>query len=388
MRRVEREVLSELNGVEVIEADDGVSAIYKMRDIDFQVDLILADWVMPRMDGLSLVRRLKSNPALHRIPILMVTSCSDEARMRQAWSAGVDGYLLKPFTKEIFLQALFALTAEAHPHGEVPEEDEDDAKGEGDGKSFLYELPPEMRSRIVDMSAILDVPRGETVLKQGETLTYFYFVVEGNVEEHQPPAGGVGEAVRRFGPGECFGVTELMAGDPIRSDFLTTAPSRLGRLPQEVFEGMLEKFPKISITLSRCLASKARQFDVRGDDESDLSGRLEILDLPTLIQAISLRQKTCVIELPDLAAEIAFVSGRVVSVQKPDGKGEQAFHEIMAMNPTNFKLVVKSLAGEWNIHSSTTNLLLESAKYMDERAASAERKAGSEAAPEPAPEKA
>ena len=369
MRRVEREVLSELKDVEVIEAEDGVSAIYKMRDLDFQVDLILADWVMPRMDGLSLVKQLKSHPSLNCIPILMVTSCSDEARMRQAWSAGVDGYLLKPFTKEIFLQALFSLTAETPLQSDGAAEDE--AKGDGDGKSFLYELPPEMRSRIVDMSAILDVPQGETVLRQGETLTYFYFVVEGCVEEHQPPAAGVGEAVRTFGPGECFGVTELMAGDPIRSDFLTTAPSRLGRLPQEVFEGMLEKFPKISITLSRCLASKARLLEVRGDDEGGVSGRLEILDLPTLIQAISLRQKTCVIELPDLAAEIAFVSGRVVSVHKPDREGEQAFHEIMAMNPTNFKIVVKRVTGAWNIQSSTTNLLLESAKYIDEKAAPA-----------------
>ena len=364
MRRVEREVLSELKDVEVIEAEDGVSAIYKMRDLDFQVDLILADWVMPRMDGLSLVKQLV--PSLNCIPsswsrVPMRPRCVRPER----WSRWISP---EGSPSETFLQAYSPDCG-----GPRAEPAEDQEKGDGDGKSFLYELPPEMRSRIVDMSAILDVPAGETVLRQGETLTYFYFVVEGCVEEHQPPAAGVGEAVRTFGPGECFGVTELMAGDPIRSDFLTTMPSRLGRLPQEVFEGMLEKFPKISITLSRCLASKARQFEVRGDEESGVSGRLEILDLPTLIQAISLRQKTCVIELPDLAAQIAFVSGRVVSVHKPDRQGEQAFHEIMAMNPTNFKIVVKPVAGEWNIQSSTTNLLLESAKYIDEKAAPAKK---------------
>ena len=228
MRRVEREVLSELSDIEIIEAEDGVSAIYKMRDIDFQVDLILADWVMPRMNGLDLVRKLKAHPGLRHIPILMVTSCSDEARMRQAWSAGVDGYILKPFTKEIFIKALFSLTSEAASPADCVEDD--GSRGEGDSKSFLYELSPEMRTRIVDMSAILDVPGGQTLLRQGEILTYFYFVVEGRVEEHQPPAAGVGEVVRTFGPGECFGVTELMAGDPIRSDFATAAPSRVGRM--------------------------------------------------------------------------------------------------------------------------------------------------------------
>ena len=88
-------------------------------------------------------------------------------------------------------------------------------------------------------------------------------------------------------------------------------------------------------------------------------------------QAISLRQKTCVIELPDLSAEIAFVSGRVVSVHKPDRKGEQAFHEIKANNPTNFKIVVKPVVGDWTIQSSTTNFPLESAKYIDEKSAPA-----------------
>src|SRR5688572_11651540 len=90
MRRLERDVLGEVEDVEIVEAEDGAAAIYKMRDLDFQVDLILVDWVMPRMDGLALVRHLKSTPNLRRIPVLMVTSISDEAKMREAWSAGVD----------------------------------------------------------------------------------------------------------------------------------------------------------------------------------------------------------------------------------------------------------------------------------------------------------
>jgi CRP-like cAMP-binding protein len=292
--------------------------------------------------------------------------------MREAWSAGVDGYVLKPFTKEIFLRAIAALTPGPQDIAAVNPDD-----GRSDGKSFLHELPAEMRNRIVDMSAILDYQARQKVLQGGEVLKYFYFVVEGKMEERQPAEAGVGETVRTYGPGECFGVTELMAGDPIRSEFATVSPTRLGRLPQEVFEGMLEKFPKIGITLSRCLASKARQLEVEdGDERSDLEGRLEILDLPTLVQAISLRQKTCVIELPELNAEIAFVAGSVLSVRKPDCEGEEAFFRIMAMNPTNFKIVIKPVPGERNVHLSTTNLLLESVKYIDEQRTSAAERSG------------
>jgi two-component system chemotaxis response regulator CheY len=363
MRRLERDVLGEIDDVEIVEAEDGAAAIYRMRDLDFQVDLILVDWVMPRMDGLALVRHLKSTPNLRRIPVLMVTSITDEAKMREAWSAGVDGYILKPFTKEIFLRSILSLSS-----GGVGVDLEPADDGKSDGKSFLHELPLEMRNRIVDMSAVLDVEQGCKVLQQGEVLGYFYFVAEGNVEERQPASGGVGEAVRTYGPGECLGVTELMAGDPLRSDFFAAEKSRVGRLPQVVFVGMLEKFPKIGITLSRCLASKARQLEVQGSEESShVSGRLEILDLPTLIQAISLRQKTCVIELPELEAEIAFVSGAVHSARTGGATGEDAFGRILVQNPTNFKIVVKPIEGERNVHASTTNLLLRSAQQIDEK---------------------
>ncbi len=82
MRRLHREVLSELAEVDVAEAEDGVQAIYELQSRNFQVDLILVDWMMPRMDGLTLVKLLKSNENLRRIPILMVTSCSDVRRMK------------------------------------------------------------------------------------------------------------------------------------------------------------------------------------------------------------------------------------------------------------------------------------------------------------------
>ena len=106
MRRLHRQVLAELIDVDIVEAEDGVQAVYELQAQNFQVDLILVDWMMPRMDGLTLVKHLKSTTNLRKIPILMVTSCSDERRMKEARKAGVDGYLLKPFTREIFLHAL------------------------------------------------------------------------------------------------------------------------------------------------------------------------------------------------------------------------------------------------------------------------------------------
>ncbi len=374
MRRLESDVLRDLGGVEVVEADDGISAIHRMRDLGFQIDLILADWTMPRMDGLTFVRHVKRTPNLRQIPILMVTSCSDEAKMRLAWNTGVDGYLLKPFTKEHILKAIVALRIEFT--NEIQSLIPDEPKSEG--LSFLDDLPPDLRIRIVNMSALQHVRAGETVLRQGEVPKYFCFVEQGRVHELSVASPG-GEAaiggdgsLRTYGPGGCFGVTELMAVDPLRNSFLTSIPSKVGRLSKEVFEGMLEKFPKISLILSKHLAAQASHVAVAGSDaESDLSGRLEVLDLPTLVQAVNLRQKTCVIELPDIGAEIVFLCGQVIAVRKPGCEGEEAFFQIMAMNPRHFRLTVKPKDAQRNVQLNTTRLLLESARYLDEGSANA-----------------
>lgn len=377
MRRLHREVLSELVDVDVAEAEDGVQAIYELQSREFQIDLILVDWMMPRMDGLTLVKLLKSTENLRSIPILMVTSCSDERRMKEAWQAGVDGYLLKPFTKEIFLHALVALDPRQDV-GEEPEESREPA-GEAKGQviAFLDQLPSAMRRRMLDMSVVVSFDRAQAILYHGESVEYFYFVVSGQVEEHQVSNGSGGHLVRNYAKGECFAVTELIAGDPLRSNFRAASNARIGRVPRAAFEGMLVKFPEISVTLSRYLASKARLLAMKGeeladetdhhqDSDSDISGRLEILDLPSLVQAINLRQKTCEIVLPEMDAVISFVRGQIISVKHPKCEGTEAFYHIMEQKPSSFRLVVKSVDVRRNIDVSTTQLLLDSAKYIDE----------------------
>ncbi|MEM7235715.1 MAG: DUF4388 domain-containing protein, partial [Planctomycetota bacterium] len=159
-------------------------------------------------------------------------------------------------------------------------------------------------------------------------------------------------------------VTELMSGDSLSSDFVTKGPARVGRLPRAAFEGMLLKYPEIGISLSRILASKARELE---GPSASLAGGLEVLDLPALIQAVSLRQKTCVIELPDLPAEIGFIKGQIVSVTCGDQTGREAFFDVMRQEPTNFRLAVQSVRCQRNVNESTMNLLLECARHMDEK---------------------
>jgi two-component system chemotaxis response regulator CheY len=369
MRQLQRGILSTLGPVELVEADSGLAAIQELQARNFQVDLILVDWVMPVMDGITFVQHIKSNPNLRAIPILMVTSCSDEPRMREAWKCGVAGYLLKPFTRELFLQAIVGL--DGNEKDEVLEIQEP-VEQEGEAPAFLDNVPPELKERLMNLSIPVPYRAGATVCREGELIQHFSCVIHGELEERQSAAGYNATMVRCYRPGECFAVTELMSGDRLASSFVTSEDSTIGKLPREAFEAMLRKYPEMSTAVSKCLTDKARAMDLRdSDNKPKVTGSLEILDLPTLIQGISLRQRTCVIKLPDIQARVCFVNGQIVAAYHQDLVGKEALYKIMEDKPLNFELDLKSVNFERNITESTQRLLLDFARRMDETAVQA-----------------
>ena len=85
-------------GYNVTEACDGLDALGKVADIRF--DLVVTDLNMPNMDGLTLIRELRRNPAQAGVPIVFLTTESDDDIKQQAKAAGATGWLVKPFDPE------------------------------------------------------------------------------------------------------------------------------------------------------------------------------------------------------------------------------------------------------------------------------------------------
>jgi two-component system chemotaxis response regulator CheY len=106
-------VLREL-GIEVTEAADGVEALARIEQ-DPDLDLVLLDWNMPRMNGYDMLRAVRTRNDLGRPRVLMVTSESQADQVAKALSAGADEYLMKPFNKEVLIAKLRLMDA-------VPEE--------------------------------------------------------------------------------------------------------------------------------------------------------------------------------------------------------------------------------------------------------------------------
>jgi two-component system chemotaxis response regulator CheY len=95
-------------GMEVLEARNGVEALEQMKR-NSDVELLLVDWNMPEMNGLDLVRAIRSDRAYDTVRILMVTSESQNEQVIQALKAGANEYLMKPFNKDILMAKLSLL---------------------------------------------------------------------------------------------------------------------------------------------------------------------------------------------------------------------------------------------------------------------------------------
>jgi two-component system chemotaxis response regulator CheY len=89
-------------GYAVTEASDGAEGLAKATATRF--DLIVTDLNMPNMDGLSMIRALRQQPAQAGVPIIFLTTESDDAMKAQAKAAGATGWLVKPFQPEQLLR--------------------------------------------------------------------------------------------------------------------------------------------------------------------------------------------------------------------------------------------------------------------------------------------
>jgi two-component system, chemotaxis family, chemotaxis protein CheY len=107
MRRLLQGMLTELGIFQVFLAKDGAEALRFLGSCDDMIDLVLCDWKMPKMNGLDLLRQIRS--ADPDFPFVMVTGQADEQSVVAAKNLGVTSYLVKPFSADQLLKRLRAL---------------------------------------------------------------------------------------------------------------------------------------------------------------------------------------------------------------------------------------------------------------------------------------
>jgi two-component system chemotaxis response regulator CheY len=96
MRRIIKNLLRDLGFTNTVEADDGTTALPILQG--GTIDFLVTDWNMPGMTGIELLRAVRADEKLKSIPVLMVTAEAKRDQIIAAAQAGVNGYVVKPFT--------------------------------------------------------------------------------------------------------------------------------------------------------------------------------------------------------------------------------------------------------------------------------------------------
>jgi two-component system, chemotaxis family, chemotaxis protein CheY len=105
MRRIIKNLLKDLGFENVDEAEDGVQGLEKLRSGGI-FELVVSDWNMPNMDGLAMLKEIRADAALAKLPVLMVTAEAKRENIIAAAKAGASGYVVKPFTAAILEEKL------------------------------------------------------------------------------------------------------------------------------------------------------------------------------------------------------------------------------------------------------------------------------------------
>ena len=105
MRRIIKNILKQIGFSNVDEAENGQAALAKIGD-GGNYDFVISDWNMPEMTGIELLKQVRANEATKDLPFLMVTAEAKKENVVEAVKAGVNNYIVKPFTAEVLQEKI------------------------------------------------------------------------------------------------------------------------------------------------------------------------------------------------------------------------------------------------------------------------------------------
>src|SRR5580700_10956113 len=111
MRNIQKKTLEPMGGVEFSEAADGVEALAVIAASTGPFNLIIIDWNMPNMDGITLVTKIREKDKT--TPLIMATTEAEKQRVLDAIRAGVNNYVVKPFTPDALMDKVKATLGKA-----------------------------------------------------------------------------------------------------------------------------------------------------------------------------------------------------------------------------------------------------------------------------------
>jgi two-component system, chemotaxis family, chemotaxis protein CheY len=108
MRRIIKNTLHKVGYTDIHEGEDGLQGWNVLNSID-GIGMLITDWNMPEMNGLELVKKVRADPRFTDLPIIMITTEGGKTEVITALKAGVNNYIVKPFTPDVLREKLVAV---------------------------------------------------------------------------------------------------------------------------------------------------------------------------------------------------------------------------------------------------------------------------------------
>jgi two-component system, chemotaxis family, chemotaxis protein CheY len=373
MRRIYRSILACAGYAEgeIVEAERGEQVVFWLGYPQSGIDLVVADWDLPGMDGLALLGQVAKVRSLGDVGVIFVVNAPQRPKAQEAVRLGARGFVVRPFqdddlrdqiraagtsletqrTKQA--SGLFrAIALAAREESELP---------------FLIHLPSRVISDVFGRAKNERHAAGSTILRAGERVDDLHVLTSGEVEAFEPAQP---HAPRVFGAGECFAELALMKGVPSPLTIRARTPVQLARISRPALEELASRHTELRDYLASRVTGGARSTPPRNGSSGNalLSGSLKSLAFADVVQFLQGSGKSGVLSLVEGAdrAEIHFDGGEVRHARAGPLEGDRAFYQVALWKQGSFSFDSNGATNGVTIRQPTMTLLMEAMRLADE----------------------
>jgi len=368
MRKIFRGILEGMGILEsdIFEAADGPEALRLLADTRPELDLVIADWDLDRLDGPSFLKQLRRGAPGGGIPVLFCLAHGQ----RVVGSPDLEGtdFIERPFRDEAVQDKVRLLGADIRARRQKEGSDllrkvVSSAEVE---LPFLIRLPTRLIEEFLRLATRVKHSGGRVLLTPGEVVEQLHVLTAGQVELFEED----GNIVQVCHDGDCFGEFSFMLNQPSRVGARATTSAEVASLTRSSLGELVRRHPSMADYLSTLMARRWKKTGTTRITraESELMGSLESMPFSDVIQLLHVTQKTGVLSLSEraLSGGVLFRGGEVVHAWAGDRKGEDAFYRLASWKKARFGFSTATRPEAQTVEQPTMTLLMEAMRRLDE----------------------
>jgi two-component system chemotaxis response regulator CheY len=373
MRKIYHSILTRAGYAEgeILEAERGEQIVSLLGTPQSGVDLVVADWDLPGMDGLALLGHVAKVRSLGDVGVLFVINAPQRPKAQEAVRLGARGFVVRPFQDEDLRDQIRAagttLESQRTKHASGLFRAIALGAREESELPFLVHLPSRVISEVFGRAQYDRHAAGSTILRAGERVTDLYVLTSGEVEVVDPAQPA---APRVIGAGECFAELSLMKGLPSPVTIKARTPVQVARVARAAVEELAARHSELRAYLASRATGASPPAAPRNVSSSHigLSGSLKSLAFADVVQFLQSSGKSGVLSLEEGQdrAEIHFDSGEVRHARTRALEGDKAFYQAALWKQGSFSFDATAGAHAATIRQPTMTLLMEAMRLADE----------------------